>query len=260
MTRIGRKFEELGGRERALVCFFTAGDPSLTATEQLVLQAVESGADIVELGVPFSDPIADGPSIQAASLRALAAGTTLAGVLELVHRLREKTPTPLILMTYYNPVLRYGVERFAADAAAAGADGVIPSDLPPEEADEWLTPARRHRLDTIFLLAPTSTDARIQRVAERASGFIYCVSRTGVTGTRAALPNDLQQLVTRIRGMASQPVAVGFGISTPEHVRQVTRFADAAVVGSALVDVVARTRGPSPEVAHLVRALKAATR
>jgi tryptophan synthase alpha chain len=248
MTRIGRKFEELGGRERALVCFFTAGDPSLTATEQLVLQAVESGADIVELGVPFSDPIADGPSIQAASLRALAAGTTLAGVLELVHRLREKTPTPLILMTYYNPVLRYGVERFAGEGK------------PAHLLRQSQRPARRHRLDTIFLLAPTSTDARIQRVAERASGFIYCVSRTGVTGTRAALPNDLQQLVTRIRGMASQPVAVGFGISTPEHVRQVTRFADAAVVGSALVDVVARTRGPSPEVAHLVRALKAATR
>lgn len=260
MTRIGERFRQLSEKERALVCFLTAGDPTLTATEELVLQVAEGGADIIELGVPFSDPVADGPSIQAASLRALQSGTTLAGVLRLVGSLRRKTQVPLILMTYYNPVLRYGLERFAADAAAAGVDGIIPSDVPPEEADEWLPHARQHGLDTIFLLAPTSTDERIQRVAEKASGFVYCVSRTGVTGTQSALPEDLQALIARIRARTNKPLAVGFGISTPEHVREVSRWADGAVVGSALVNAIARASGPSPEVAALVRSLKAATR
>ena len=170
MTRIEEKFQELPKREGALICFLTAGDPSLSATEELVLQVAESGADLIELGVPFSDPIADGPSIQASSLRALHGGTTLAGVLECVARVRRKTQVPLVLMSYYNPILRYGLARFAADAVAVGVDGIIPSDLPPEEADEWLARARRQGLDTIFLLAPTSTGKRIQRVAEKASG------------------------------------------------------------------------------------------
>ncbi|MBI3945490.1 MAG: tryptophan synthase subunit alpha [Armatimonadetes bacterium] len=261
MTRIGEKFRELAGRnERALICFLTAGDPSLAASEDFVLQVAESGADIIELGVPFSDPIADGPSIQAASLRALEAGATLAGVLDVVRAVRRRSPVPLILMSYYNPILRYGLDRFAADAAAAGVDGIIPSDVPPEEADEWLACAARHGLDTIFLLAPTSTEERIRRVAEKASGFVYCVSRTGVTGTQAALPEDLQALIARIRAQTEKPIAVGFGISTPEHVRQVTQWADGAVVGSALVNAIARAGGPSPEIAELVRSLKAATR
>ncbi|NLC59376.1 MAG: tryptophan synthase subunit alpha [Armatimonadetes bacterium] len=260
MTRIGKKFQELAGGERALVCFLTAGDPSLAASEELVLQVAAAGADLIELGVPFSDPIADGPSIQAASIRALERGTTLAGVLQLVRAVRRRSQVPLILMSYYNPILRYGLERFAADAAAAGVDGVIPSDVPPEEADEWLTHARRHGLDTIFLLAPTSTDERIARVAEKASGFVYCVSRTGVTGAQATLPDDLQALIGRIRARTSKPIAVGFGISTPEQVRQVTRWADGAVGGSALVIAIARAGGPAPEIESLVRSLKAATR
>ena len=172
MSRIGDKFQQLAGHEGALICFLTAGDPSLAASEELVLQVAEAGADIIELGIPFSDPMADDPSIQAASLRALEAGATLAGVLDLVRRVRRRSQVPLILMTYYNPVLHYGLERFAADAAAAGVDGIIPSDVPPEEADEWLACARPAGLDTIFLLAPTSTDERIARVVEKASGFV----------------------------------------------------------------------------------------
>lgn len=260
MTRIGARFAELAGREGALVCFLTAGDPSLAASEELVLQVAESGADIIELGIPFSDPIADGPSIQAASLRALGAGTTVKGVLDLVRRVRRRSQVPLILMTYYNPVLHYGPARFAADAAAAGVDGIIPSDVPPEEADEWLAEAGRAGLDTIFLLAPTSTDERIERVAAKASGFVYCVARTGVTGAQASLPADLQALIGRIRARTDKPIAVGFGISTPEHVRQVTQWADGAVVGSALVNAIAKAGGPAPEIAALVRGLKEGTR
>lgn len=259
MTRIEEKFQELPKREGALICFLTAGDPSLSATEELVLQVAESGADLIELGVPFSDPVADGPSIQASSLRALHGGTTLAGVLECVARVRRKTQVPLVLMSYYNPILRYGLARFAADAVAVGVDGIIPSDLPPEEADEWLARARRQGLDTIFLLAPTSTDERIRRVAEKASGFIYCVSRTGVTGAREALPDDLPDLVQRIRAHTEKPIAVGFGISTREQVRQVTRLADGAVVGSALVNRIGRAGGATSEIAAFVRGLKAGT-
>lgn len=260
MTRIGETFQRLAGRECALICFLTAGDPSLSASKELVLQVAQSGADLVELGVPFSDPIADGPSIQASSQRALQAGTTLAGVLDLVRALRRTCQVPLVLMSYYNPILRYGLDRFASDAAAAGVDGLIPSDLPPEEADEWLRHASRVGLDTIFLLAPTSTDERIRRVAEKASGFIYCVSRTGVTGVRETLPEDLPLLIQHIRQHTPKPIAVGFGISKPEQVRQVAQWADGAVVGSALVNLIARTGGPAPEIAALVRALKAATR
>ena len=257
MSRIGDKFQQLAGHEGALICFLTAGDPSLAASEELVLQVAEAGADIIELGIPFSDPMADGPSIQAASLRALEAGATLAGVLDLVRRVRRRSQVPLILMTYYNPVLHYGLERFAADAAAAGVDGIIPSDVPPEEADEWLACARPAGLDTIFLLAPTSTDERIARVVEKASGFVYCVARTGVTGAHTSLPDDL---LARIRSQTDKPLAVGFGISTPEHVRQVTQWANGAVVGSALVNAIAKAGGPAPEIAGLVRALKAGTR
>ncbi len=260
MSRIGDKFQQLAGHEGALICFLTAGDPSLAASEELVLQVAEAGADIIELGIPFSDPMADGPSIQAASLRALEAGATLAGVLDLVRRVRRRSQVPLILMTYYNPVLHYGLERFAADAAAAGVDGIIPSDVPPEEADEWLACARPAGLDTIFLLAPTSTDERIARVVEKASGFVYCVARTGVTGAQTSLPDDLQALLARIRSQTDKPLAVGFGISTPEHVRQVTQWANGAVVGSALVNAIAKAGGPAPEIAGLVRALKAGTR
>ncbi|MBI2844248.1 MAG: tryptophan synthase subunit alpha [Armatimonadetes bacterium] len=263
MSRIGERFQELSRRgEKALVCFITAGDPDMDSSEAVVLALAEAGVDIVEIGVPFSDPLADGPSIQASSQRALDGGVTPPAVLDLVRRVREKSDLPLVLMTYFNPVQMMGVRRFADEAAAAGADGVIMTDLPPEEAGEWKAAADAAGLDTIFLLAPTSTDERIRRVAEMGSGFIYCVSRTGVTGARKELPADVKDLVNRIRNSTTKPIVVGFGVSGPEQVREISKWADGAVVGSALVDLIASADG-SDSLAERVRAfasaLKAAT-
>src|SRR6266571_1092703 len=200
-TRIQRRFEELGRRgEMGLVAFLTAGDPSLEATESFVLALDVAGADIVELGVPFSDPVADGPAIQRSSERALRAGATLSGVLDLVASLRRKSDVPLVLFSYYNPVLQMGLERFAGRAADAGADGVLITDLTPEEAGDYRRIVQAHGLDTIFLAAPTSTDQRLARIAEASSGFLYVISRTGVTGARESLPEDLPALIRRVRG------------------------------------------------------------
>lgn len=255
MNRIDRCFVKLRERrDKALVCFLTSGDPSFAVTAQLVNEIVRSGADIVELGVPFSDPLADGPSIQASSFRALQAGATVRGVLDNVREIRgllrqaqhaqaEAQDTPIVLMTYFNPVQRYGLSRFAADAASAGADGVIMTDLPPEEGAEWKAAADAANLATILLLAPTSTKDRIEQAAKLGSGFIYCVSRTGVTGARSSMPTELKSLVETIKTATDLPVVVGFGISKPEHVRFVTDFADGAVVGSALVNVIADHAG-----------------
>jgi tryptophan synthase alpha chain len=263
VSRIGERFRELAGKgEKALICFLTAGDPDLATTEALVLELAAGRADIVEIGIPFSDPLADGPSIQASSQRALEGGVTPRAVLDLVRRVRGRSELPLVLMTYYNPVQRFGVERFADDAASAGTDGVIMTDLPPEEAGQWKVAADRAGLDTIFLLAPTSTGERIRRVAEMASGFIYCVSRTGVTGARSELPPDVKELVLRVRETTRMPIAVGFGVSSPGQVREISRWADGAVVGSALVDLIASRGGKSGLVAEagdFVRALKEAT-
>ncbi len=240
MNRIDRCFLELRSRgEKALVCFLTCGDPDIDTTARLTKGIVEAGADIVELGVPFSDPLADGPSIQASSYRALQAGATVARVFDCVREIRRDCEAPIVLMTYYNPVQKYGLERFAADAASAGADGVIMTDLPPEEAGDWKLAADDAGLATIMLVAPTSTKDRIERAAKMASGLIYCVSRTGVTGARSEVPAELRELIASIRTASDLPVVVGFGISEPEHVRQVTSFADGAVVGSALVNVIA---------------------
>ena len=240
MNRIDRCFADLKQRkERALICFLTGGDPDLETTGKLVSKIAECGADIVELGIPFSDPLADGPSIQLSAHRALKAGTTVGRVLEQVKSIREHCEVPIIFMTYYNPVQKYGLERFANEAAEVGGDGVIMTDLPPEEAGAWRSAAENTGLATIFLLAPTSTKDRIELVANMASGFIYCVSRTGVTGARDEVPADLKGLVGRIKAASSLPVVVGFGISRPEHVGQVTEFADGAVVGSALINVIA---------------------
>ena len=240
MNRIDRCFAELKRRgDKALVCFLMSGDPDLDTTEKLVEKIAECGADIVELGIPFSDPLADGPSIQAAGQRALDGGTTLRTVLQRVKSIRERCEVPIVLMTYYNPIQKYGIERFAREAASAGADGVIMTDLPPDEAADWRSAATQAGLATIFLLAPTSTKERIELVANMASGFIYCVSRTGVTGARDEVPAELKDLVGIIKVASSLPVVIGFGISRPEHVRQVTSFADGAVVGSALVNVIA---------------------
>ena len=235
--RIARRFRDLAGRrELGLVAYITAGDPSLAASEMIVLAAAEAGADVIELGVPFSDPVADGPTIQRASERALRGGTTLAGVLELVRRLRARTDVPLVLFSYFNPLLQMGLEKFANTAAAAGADGVLATDLTPEEAGEYRRAMHARGLDTIFLAAPTSTDARLSTIAGFSSGFLYLISRAGVTGARESLPEDLPSLVRRARRFTSLPIAVGFGISLPSHVTALSGIADAAVVGSALMD------------------------
>ena len=235
-TRIQRRFEVLTGRgEMGLVAFITAGDPSLEATESFVLALDAAGADVIELGVPFSDPVADGPAIQRSSERALSAGTTLSGVLDLVASIRRKSGVPLVLFSYYNPVLQMGLGRFARRAADAGADGVLITDLTPEEAGDYRGIVHAHGLDTIFLAAPTSTDERLPRIAEVSSGFLYVISRTGVTGAREYLPEDLPALVRRVRRASGLPIAVGFGISLPGQVSVLGGLADAAVVGSALV-------------------------
>lgn len=240
MNRIERCFNNLRERgDKALVCFLTSGDPDFETTERLVNEIVQAGADIVELGVPFSDPLADGPSIQSASFRALQAGATVHGVLDNVKSIRTHCDAPIVLMTYFNPVQKYGLERFATEAADAGADGVIMTDLPPEEAAEWKIAADNAKLAAILLLAPTSTKDRIKLAAKMGSGFIYCVSRTGVTGARNDMPTELKDLVETIKAESDLPVVVGFGVSKPEHVRFVTEIADGAVVGSALVNIIA---------------------
>lgn len=262
--RIARRFRELAQTgELGLVAYIAAGDPSLEATEKIVLAAAEAGADVIELGVPFSDPVADGPTIQRAIERALRAGTNLAGVLDLVARLRARTQVPLVLFSYFNPILQMGLDKFAQAAAAAGADGVLATDLTPEEAEEYRTAMRAHGLDTIFLAAPTSTDARLEKIAAVSSGFLYLISRTGVTGAREALPEDLPELARRVRRFTKLPLAVGFGISAPAHVAVLGGIADAAVVGSALVAEVEKAShaGQAAEnVAGLIRVLKRAAR
>jgi tryptophan synthase alpha chain len=198
--------------EMGLVAYVTAGDPTLDATEKIVLAAAAAGADVIELGVPFSDPLADGPVIQRASERALRGGTSLRSVIELVRKLRVKTAVPLVLFSYYNPVLQMGLDKFAAEAAAAGASGVLITDVIPEESADYRAAVQARGMDTIFLAAPTSTDARLARIAQASSGFLYLISRTGVTGTRDALPEGLPELVRRVRAQTRLPVAVGFGV------------------------------------------------
>jgi tryptophan synthase alpha chain len=221
----------------AIMPFVTAGYPTPERSEEWVLAMVRGGADIIEIGVPFSDPLADGATVQRTSQAALRHGVTLADSVAMVRRLREQhgVTVPILLMGYFNPMLQYGLEELARDSAAAGVDGYIVPDLPAEESDELLETCRRHGLDLVFLLAPTSTDERIAAVAERASGFVYCVSLTGVTGERAALP-DLRAYLARVRARTDLPLAIGFGVSTPDHVRQVGEVADGAVVASALIN------------------------
>ena len=237
--------------------FLTAGDPSLDRTVTAAAQLEQAGVDVLELGVPFSDPLADGPVIQRSSERALERGTTLATVLEAVRRIRRTTALPLLLFSYYNPLLRHGLARLAAEAREAGVDGVLVTDLPPEEAGPWLEAARPCALDTVFLAAPTSPDDRLHRVAEASRGFVYAVSRTGVTGERQSLSDDARPLVERLRARTAVPVALGFGISTPEQVSQAAAVADGVVVGSALVRFL--EDHPEGDLAGQVRWLKSAT-
>jgi tryptophan synthase alpha chain len=262
--RIARRFAELArSGELGLIAYITAGDPSLAASEKIVLAAAEAGADVIELGVPFSDPLADGPVIQRASERALRSGTTLAGVIDLVRQLRMHTQVPLVLFSYFNPILQMGLDKFADSAATAGADAVLVTDMIPEEAGEYREVMRARGLDTVFLAAPTSTDERLARIAECSSGFLYIISRMGVTGTRDALPEELPALARRVRKFTKLPLAVGFGISMPAHVSVLGGIADAAVVGSALVAEI--EKAPTPEaaataVADRIRLLKRAAK
>jgi len=262
--RIRSAFEALrSSGELGIVAYITAGDPSLDATLKFVLALAEAGADVIELGVPFSDPLADGPTIQRASERALKAGTTLASVLELVRRIRKSSQVPLVLFSYYNPILQMGLEKFASAAASAGADGVLATDLTPEESEDYRCIMRLHNLDTIFLGAPTSTDERLAKIAACSSGFLYLISRTGVTGAKDALPDDLPELLRRTRGVTPLPIAVGFGISLPGHVSVLGGLADAAVVGSALVSEIEKAKSvdaAATALAERVRLLKEAAR
>ena len=240
-TRISKRFAELRtAGELGLVAYITAGDPSLEATHKFVLALADAGADVIELGVPFSDPVADGPTIQRASERALKAGASLAGVLELVRRIRQTSQVPLVLFTYFNPVLQMGLDKFAAAAALAGADGVLVTDLTPEESEDYRRIVHAQNLDTIFLAAPTSDDERLRKISACSSGFLYLISRTAVTGAKDSLPDDLPGLLRRVRHFTELPVAVGFGISLPGHVSVLGGLADAAVVGSALVSEIER--------------------
>ena len=222
-----------------LVVYLTAGDPSLGATREIALAAIDAGADVIELGVPFSDPLADGPVIQRASERAVARGTRLRDVLALAGEIRAVRPVAgLVIFSYLNPILRYGMAKFADDAAAAGVDGVLVTDLIVEEAGEYLAEMARVGLAPIFLAAPTSPDERLEAIATHSKGFVYAISRVGITGTQQSLTSDAASLVQRIRRYARLPVAVGFGISNAEHIAQVAEFADAAVVGSAIVELI----------------------
>lgn len=242
--------------KKALIVYVCAGDPSLEATLEAVCAIARAGADIVELGVPFSDPLADGPVIQAASQRALARGTTLARVLELTYNLRRKVQVPLILMSYYNPLLRYGLARFAQDLAGAGGDGVIVPDLPYEESGPLKTSLKEKGLALIPLVAPTTPDERLREIARHASGFIYCVSLTGVTGPREELPPDLPEYLARVRKATSLPLAIGFGISTPKQAQLLAPLGDGIVVGSVIVETLAK--GGIKEATSLVQAMRKA--
>jgi tryptophan synthase alpha chain len=244
-NRIAKCFATLrAAGEMGIVAYITAGDPSIDATLEFVLALEEAGTDVIELGVPFSDPLADGPTIQRASERALKSGASLPKILELVSRIRKSSQIPLVLFSYYNPILQMGLEAFAASASEAGVDGVLATDLSPEESVEYRHILATHHLDTIFLCAPTSTDERLASIAECSSGFLYLVSRTGVTGAKDTLPDDLPALLRRVRNFTTLPIAVGFGISLPGHVTLLGGLADAAVVGSSLVAEIEHAKTP----------------
>lgn len=263
-TRVSKRFAALrDSGELGIVAYITAGDPSLDATLKFVLALAESGADVIELGVPFSDPLADGPTIQRASERALKSGTTLAGVIDLVRRIRKTSQVPLVLFSYYNPVLQMGLEKFAEAASSAEADGVLITDLIPEESEDHRRILAARHLDTIFLAAPTSDDARIAKIAAVSTGFLYLISRTGVTGAKDTLSDEVPALIRRVRAATQLPIAVGFGISLPGHVSLLGGLADAAVVGSALVAEIEKASSVDAAAAALsalVHSLKEAGR
>ena len=252
MRRIEATFAALKKEGRGgLIPFITAGDPNLDVTRDLIIELARSGASIIELGVPFSDPMADGPVIQRSSERALRNQVGIEEILQTVSRAREQTEVPIVLFSYYNPLLQFGLERLANEAARAGVDGVLITDLAPEEAESFQNALSAKQVAMIYLVAPTSTDDRLQMIAGRASGFVYAVSRTGVTGTREELSNAAETLVRRVRAVTDLPVAVGFGISNKAQVEEVLRYADAAVVGSAIMAEIEKQSGNTDLVKHV---------
>jgi len=257
--RITEAFSALStGGAKGFIPFITAGDPDLNTTEQLLIELAEADATVIELGVPFSDPMADGPVIQRASERALKHAFGLEEILALVARVRRKIKTPIILFSYFNPLLQFGVERLARESKQAGIDGILVTDLTPEEAGSFKATLKANELDMIFLVAPTSTDKRLELIAEQASGFIYAVSRAGVTGTRESVSAEAEKLVSRVRKFSTLPIAVGFGVSTRKQVVDVQRFADAVVVGSAIVQKLEQLGGSSDiprQIGEFVRSL-----
>lgn len=262
-SRLARRLSDLKKNgSKALVTFITAGDPDLPTTEAMIHRLEEAGADIIELGVPFSDPMADGPTIQLSSERALASGTTLAGILDTVRTVRETSSIPIVLMGYLNPIHAYGYDRFCSDAAAAGVDGVLLVDMPPEESADLLPSARKSGLDVIFLLTPTSDPSRIATVKRLGRGFIYYVTVTGVTGARQEVSATLEDELARVRGAVALPVMAGFGVSTPEQAARVAALADGVVVGSAIVKLFQQYTGETlgSELKRFVGALKQAMR
>lgn len=247
-------------RKPGIVAYLTAGDPDLATTRDIALAAIDNGADVIELGVPFSDPLADGPVIQRASERSVARGTRLTDVLELAKELRTARPSAgLVLFSYLNPVVRMGMKTFCAKAAEAGADGVLLTDMIVEEAGEYLEAMHLHKLAPVFLAAPTSPDARLKEIASASRGFVYAISRVGITGTQQTVAGDAGELVARLRGFTKLPIAVGFGISNAEHVKAVGEFADAAIIGSALVALIEKSdpaKAPA-EVGRFIAGLRA---
>ena len=263
MDRIAETFARLRSEGRTgLVTFSTAGDPDLPRSGQVLKALDRAGADILEVGIPFSDPLADGPVIQRATERALAAGGTMSAALDLIGSIRHDIKAPIVLFSYANPILRMGLETFVDRASKAGVDGVLALDLPIEEADEFHRTLASRGLDTIFLLSPTTTDARIKKAAALGRGFLYCISRLGVTGARDRVATGAGEMIERIRKFTTLPIALGFGISRPEHVIEVGRYADAAVIGSALVARIGeagRSASLIPQVEDFVRSLKGAS-
>ncbi|MGC2354395.1 MAG: tryptophan synthase subunit alpha [Candidatus Udaeobacter sp.] len=252
MSRIRETFASLKHAGRGgFIPFITAGDPDIATTERLLIELAAAGADIIELGVPFSDPVADGETIQHASERALRKGMTVSDVLSCVSHAKQYIDVPIVLFSYFNPLLSFGRDRLAKEAKEAGVDAVLVTDLIPEEAETWTETMIQFDLDPIFLVAPTTSDKRLKQIARQARGFIYAVSRAGVTGARDEMPGDAETLVKRVRSVSDLPVAVGFGISTAEQVREVWRFADAAVIGSAIVSQIEKL-GKSPDLVKRV--------
>jgi len=237
-----------------LIAYITCGDPSLEVSRDVALAAIESGADVIELGVPFSDPVADGPVIQRASERAIAQRTDLAGVIDIARQIRQHSQVGLIIFSYLNPILQFGLDNFCQSAANAGVDGALVTDLPVEEATDYLRAMNAHKLAPVFLAAPTSTDERLKSVARYSKGFVYAISRTGITGARQEVADDARALVQRLRAFTKLPIAIGFGVSTPEQFAEVGQFADAAVIGSAIVQRI--ERNPGREAAAVSEFLK----